>query len=414
MSGGRTNQGNGETGLFEKLDANGDLRLGPDELALTPRMRKFDLDDDRTISPAELTPSLSGPFTVVRQDGPRPNSSNDSPFLRVDSRRSHTRVARQALELYDRLGDEDNKLSSREFDIPLGQFRKCDADQDGQLDFDELCQLFRRPTPDLVLTIRLGTKDQDGLLVEASLPDDSPYKESLRISDDDVTLVVGKTQIEIGPRVTNARFRVRRVNNYEQQFQAADTDGNGYSDRQEARRYPPFRSSYQAIDQNGDDKVFKEELLAYIEQTSAAAKSRIHLNVTDQGNKLFGILDTNRDGRLNHRELIAGRQRIREWDEDGDGEIAKSEIPRAWRLSVSRGDASGGLLGFTAVAAFANPATQRPRRRPTAGPRWFQKMDRNDDGELTRQEFVGPLAQFRTIDTNSDGVIVASEAGEVK
>ena len=46
----------------------------------------------------------------------------------------------------------------------------------------------------------------------------------------------------------------------------------------------------------------------------------------------------------------------------------------------------------------------------TAGPDWFQKMDRNHDGEVSFREFLGPLEVFRKLDGNHDGHLDAAEA----
>jgi hypothetical protein len=44
------------------------------------------------------------------------------------------------------------------------------------------------------------------------------------------------------------------------------------------------------------------------------------------------------------------------------------------------------------------------------GPLWFQKMDRNHDGDVSPREFLGPFEQFKKIDADGDGLIDAKEA----
>ena len=50
------------------------------------------------------------------------------------------------------------------------------------------------------------------------------------------------------------------------------------------------------------------------------------------------------------------------------------------------------------------------RAEPARGPVWFQKMDRNRDGDVSRKEFLGTDEQFRAIDANGDGLISVEEA----
>ena len=45
-----------------------------------------------------------------------------------------------------------------------------------------------------------------------------------------------------------------------------------------------------------------------------------------------------------------------------------------------------------------------------AGPDWFQKMDRNHDGDVSRREFLGPRDQFDRLDRDNDGLIDPDEA----
>jgi Ca2+-binding EF-hand superfamily protein len=47
---------------------------------------------------------------------------------------------------------------------------------------------------------------------------------------------------------------------------------------------------------------------------------------------------------------------------------------------------------------------------PTAGPEWFRRMDRNRDGDVSWREFLGPLAAFKNLDADGDGLITAAEA----
>jgi hypothetical protein len=71
-------------------------------------------------------------------------------------------------------------------------------------------------------------------------------------------------------------------------------------------------------------------------------------------------------------------------------------------LSVERGDRNN--PGTPRVTRLAKPVTT------TTGPAWFQAMDRNADGDLSRGEFLGTQQQFLHLDHNRDSFIDAAEA----
>ena len=66
--------------------------------------------------------------------------------------------------------------------------------------------------------------------------------------------------------------------------------------------------------------------------------------------------------------------------------------------------AAAAMLVLGTVGVDSQPA------RAPVGPLWFQRMDRNQDGDLTWKEFLGPRRVFEELDTDHDGLIDAKEA----
>ena len=102
--------------------------------------------------------------------------------------------------------------------------------------------------------------------------------------------------------------------------------------------------------------------------------------------------------------------RVTSWDSDGDGRVSADEIPYHFQVTIAR----GGLPGLTGEAP-ATPAARSMIKAGgaggfAAGPDWFQKMDRNHDGDVSRREFLGPRDQFDRLDRDQDGLIDADEA----
>ena len=47
-------------------------------------------------------------------------------------------------------------------------------------------------------------------------------------------------------------------------------------------------------------------------------------------------------------------------------------------------------------------------------PNWFQAMDRNGDGDLSRREFTGSADVFNKLDHDQDGLIDGTEANQAQ
>jgi Ca2+-binding EF-hand superfamily protein len=121
----------------------------------------------------------------------------------------------------------------------------------------------------------------------------------------------------------------------------------------------------------------------------------------------FAQFDANGDGRLTHGEWLRAMAAIRAWDINHDGEISPDELPRHFI-----GTFHLGTLSPAPSAPMMNDMNQTtaPTAPASSAPSWFQKMDRNRDGEVSLREFLGPLSVFRRLDTNHDGYLDANEA----
>ena len=117
------------------------------------------------------------------------------------------------------------------------------------------------------------------------------------------------------------------------------------------------------------------------------------------------------DGRLSPREVRGMPTLIDRFDRDRDGLLSVGEVPRRFRVTFSRGP----VVAANPFGPVAVPRRMdgQPNPRPTAGPMWFQKMDRNQDGDVSRREFLGTDADFRRIDVDGDGLIDAKEATSI-
>src|SRR5262249_31954097 len=91
------------------------------------------------------------------------------------------------------------------------------------------------------------------------------------------------------------------------------------------------------------------------------------------------------------------------------GGLAPQQVPHFARVTVQRSftAASFGPLPLVAAPSTVQGAVPAPARK---GPPWFQAMDRNGDGFVSPQEFLGPPELFRRLDLDGDGLLSAEEA----
>jgi Ca2+-binding EF-hand superfamily protein len=194
----------------------------------------------------------------------------------------------------------------------------------------------------------------------------------------------------------------------QQQFNRLDVDQNGYLDRDELKENIRFqRGLFETIDTNADDKIFWPEMETYVRSRAEAAATRCDVVLHDLGHGFFEALDRNHDGRIGLREIRAAVATIEGLRKPGQKVLRATDPPRRLHLEVVRGTFQ--LFGTGTAGESTVPRLVAQPRAPV-GPLWFQRMDRNMDGDLTWKEFLGPRHVFEELDTNHDGLIDPQEA----
>ena len=408
--------------LFEQLDADKDgILTGPELAAAETSLSGLDLDDDELIDPSELEP-FANPMARNGDEVPgrRARLAPVPPVIEYFREDPTLRPVRLLLKKYDKGSDDrassqgDNKLSLDEFAIAPEAFAGADVDGDAALNVEELRRFLVAAKPDVELVVNLSADASGTAKAMVQGPDGAPGAlppgvRVERIGDADLEIAIGEIRLDVhvddGARAVEdakAAFLV--------QFDAADTDKNGYLERDELNKDKDHPSSllplFDLLDRDEDGKIYPKEMEDFIASQAEAARSRMVLSTSDQGRAIFAILDLDRDRRLGIRELRETVARVTSWDRDKDAKVGADEIPHHYQLTLGRSR----LAGLNAAEPVLVMSETVPAPAGPAGPNWFVRMDRNRDGDVSPREFLGSRDQFQRLDCDRDGLIDADEA----
>ncbi|HTU20975.1 MAG TPA: EF-hand domain-containing protein [Gemmataceae bacterium] len=404
--------------FYQRLDSNKDGKLSAEEMAKAETaLQRLDLDENEMLTAAELTPGGDNSGIALPSPGGGMAVLNpDMVFLEIKSG-TVDGVSRRVLSHYDK--DKNGKLSRAESGIDKPLFDKLDGDHDGQLDAKEFAGFFRRES-DLELIARIGKmQEKEGAVVvllrkigvgplqaiRAAVF--NPRKRRMPLARkvqrvDPSGLAFSFGDAHIGLAASEQQFQQFPRQFWEQQFNQADTAKKGVVDRKQAMTAQFLPQIFDLVDHDTDGKVTRKELKAYLDMQTEGSGCRLQLTITDEGRSLFELLDEDGDSRLSIRELRSGWSQMKALAKSDSG-LSRQDILR--RLDVSVGPAQ---------RRFRVSANRSPRKtvvgRLTPSPLWFQKMDRNQDDDISPREFLGSDEDFRKLDTDGDGLISKEEA----
>jgi Ca2+-binding EF-hand superfamily protein len=387
--------------VFASLDENHDGVLSEDEIAkATESILAKDQDEDDCVTLDEFNPPPdTAMLAVVPVATPERSLAAVSNML-IDG--TGLLFGPQLVRRYDR--DRDGKLSLRESGLSPEVFRALDTDGDGKLSAEELKNLYKqRPDVEAALELQApaGKAPQVKALAGPIAPAGRPDFAMFTFGDTQLVLAL-RTFDPVSAALTDAR----------EQFNRLDVDQNGYLDRDELKDNIRFqRGLFEAIDTDNDDKIFWPEMEAYVRSRAEAAATRCDIVLHDLGHGFFEALDRNHDGRLGLREIRLAPDTLRGLRKPGQSVLRPTDPPTRLHLEVVRG--SFQLFGTGPTGESTVPQIIAQPRTPV-GPIWFQRMDRNMDGDLTWKEFLGPRHVFEELDTDHDGLIDPKEAEKAR
>jgi hypothetical protein len=302
---------------------------------------------------------------------------------------------------YDK--NRDFALDAAELSWTSERISALDGDSNGKLDGKELAG-WQAGIPDVDLKIDLRSADTAGGLIDVAgvtgkRLDDASRPDYAKLSLSGAVVTFSHRNLDpVALSITTAM----------REFNTMDADANGYLSRDEvAERIRFQRELFEFMDTDGDDKVFADEMKEYIRARAEPAASTCRMNLYDTGNGFFMALDTNADGRVSEREKRNSAASLASLDRDGQAGIMQTEPVRHFHIEFARG--SYQLFGPSEQLLATTPAFQQ---RTPSGPIWFQRMDRNNDGDLVWNEFFGHIELFHELDVDHDELLDPQEAAK--
>lgn len=358
--------------ILNRLDTNKDGQVNEAEWKQAAKtLRPLDANDDELIGPGELVERATYPGSLgsILMSAPAPNGATDSivdrlPFvvlpLRTNDRHWASIVAERRKATTSPAMDD---LLARRSEPPAATWRaRFDADK-----------LFA------------GSIESVG----------EKAPESARL-----VLATGATRFELrsdeGKLASPIAATLKR---YAAEFAELDTDSNGSLSETELAvpKAGSFKQLARAADRNADGTLSGLELQAWLDLQEQMAKGHVLLTVIDHGNGLFEVLDTDRDGAISVRELRTAWDRLKSTGCIVEGKVERLKLPRQLLAVISRG----------------HPKTS-PGKPVRPGPAWFQAMDRNGDGDVSKREFTGPASVFEKLDLDKDELLSSHEATQAR
>jgi Ca2+-binding EF-hand superfamily protein len=397
-----TSASNNDLEVFKFFDVDGSGFIDAAEMAAAAaRILERDQDQDECISFQEFLPQPD-PEEMAQAAVVRPGAVERPAPTTVDLIRDAGQplLPRDLIKKYDK--NRDNKLTAAELGWEVERVKKLDRNSDGKLDERELAGIAATPV-DLELAMDLAGAGEGEpvftiITTSGERIDDAKRQDVVKLSFSKATLTLSFRKVDsIKAAIANAM----------QTFNRLDVDGNGYLDKQETSMGVRFeRGLFDQLDADGDGKIFGEEMEKYVMVRGEPAATTARVNLYDMGRGFYESLDANSDGRISMREMKGAGKALQKMARKDPQKLTPSDPVRNFHLEFLRGS----LVLFGPTDQMIAQNSQAFEQRPSSGPTWFQRMDRNSDGDLTWNEFLGPREVFHRIDTDGDGLIDAQEA----
>ncbi|MGL6074203.1 MAG: hypothetical protein ACRC8S_08580 [Fimbriiglobus sp.] len=305
------------------------------------------------------------------------------------------------LKKYDE--NDDKVLAGAELPFSPKVVAKLDNNKDGKLSLEEIYAL-NRLAPDFVIQMNHAEKVEDCTI--KLVPHTDLDTNDLTIQSNAPNRIVVRFGRE---RLDLTSFPMSRLNlsrRFEGVINSILPDGKeSVGDAEISGVTNQFLLVvFDVADVNGDGRLTRAELQSFFEMQRQVAEMNLQVTSAAEPVNLFQLLDDNQDGKLGVREMRTAWDRLIVLEAPGSNVITQEVFRPVGSFRMGSND-----MSFRAFNEEVVIQDQAPLRKKN-GPVWFQRMDRNNDGDVSKAEFLGDKASFQVLDSNNDGLISREEA----
>ncbi|PHS05338.1 MAG: hypothetical protein COA78_15420 [Blastopirellula sp.] len=382
------------------LDADSDGVISTAEMQqASQNIFKLDVDDDEIVSQQELLPADQ--LMANNRPGMRQRRGPGQPGVFLINENTQWNQLIFSLEgIYSFGAPLQPEIFS-----PDNVIGKLDDNKNQFVTMKELEQLTTLTTSHQ-LEIRLGELVENQTKLNWISSTDPETSNKMDVVKKAGALILSGSQDQLSITIRDDVVAGSSTQQLDFLFQQYDGDKNNYL---EADEYPeqgnPLRLSFAAIDADGDEKLYKEEITAAMKIRDWSTRCQIRLQGVGQQDALFASVDLNADGRLSAREVAQLSQSLASFDKNQNGQVEFDELPASSGIQFYRGSDDNVNFAVPNVAMTpVDPASEEPGR-----PQWHRSMDYNRDGDVSPREFLGNPDQFKKLDVDQDGFISSAE-----
>ncbi|MCS7469354.1 hypothetical protein NZK35_22105 [Stieleria sp. ICT_E10.1] len=376
--------------LYAAIDRNQDRKLDPTEIELAGEslLREIDLNSDHCIDFAELTRLREN-----ETDAWQRHRSNRQGDVAMDLS-GYVNWSNLSYTMGGML-KEDPVL------YPSNPVKSIDADRDDWISESEAESVLTL-APAFTLNVRFDSTDPSASTVETQVQ--AAVRDNVRIEHHSGFCWIVGQALQVGAVALDQPTTRNRIPR--QVFLQLDADKDGAIDESEIPDGAKDQFPLESLDQNGDGKLSFLEINQALQQKQSIWNFQVRGRAAEHPDGVFAWLDLDHDQFLSSREIQSASARLSALGALGAENVPLSanDIPDTLMIQFCRGEPDQDDARFQ----FSRRVTAESDDRPS----WAIHMDANRDGDVSENEFLGPIETFRELDQDDDRFLSAAEVRE--